>query len=42
MICSELRDRLLFGGEAEVATLDFTSQVDHAIDLFLHGAAPRK
>jgi AcrR family transcriptional regulator len=42
MICSELHDRLLFGGEAEVATLDFKSHVDHVIDLFLLGAAPRK
>lgn len=42
MICSELHDRLLFGGETEVATLDFKSHVDHVIDLFLLGAAPRK
>jgi len=42
MICSELHDRLLFGGEAELATLDFKSHVDHVIDLFLLGAAPRK
>jgi len=42
MICSELHDRLLFGGEAEVATFDFKSHVDHVIDLFLLGAAPRK
>src|SRR5258707_1178566 len=42
MICSEMHDRLLFGGEAEVATLDLKSHVDHAIGLFLLGAAPRK
>jgi TetR/AcrR family transcriptional repressor of mexJK operon len=42
MICSELHDRLLFGGEAEVSTLDFKSHVDHVIDLFLLGAAPRE
>jgi TetR/AcrR family transcriptional repressor of mexJK operon len=42
MICSELHDRLLFGGEAEVATLDFKSHVDHVIDLFLLGAVPRR
>jgi AcrR family transcriptional regulator len=42
MICSELHDRLLFGGEAELAALDFKSHVDHVIDLFLLGAAPRK
>jgi AcrR family transcriptional regulator len=42
MICSELYDRLLFGGEAELARLDFKSHVDHVIDLFLLGAAPRK
>jgi AcrR family transcriptional regulator len=42
MICSELHDRLLFGSEAELAALDFKSHVDHVIDLFLLGAAPRK
>ncbi len=42
MICSEMHDRLLFGGEADVATLDLKSHVDHAIGLFLLGAAPRK
>ena len=42
MICSELHDCLLFGGEAELATLDFKSHVEHVIGLFLLGAAPRK
>jgi AcrR family transcriptional regulator len=42
MICSEMHERLLFGGEPAVGTLDFTSHVDHVIDLFLLGAAPRK
>jgi TetR/AcrR family transcriptional regulator, mexJK operon transcriptional repressor len=42
MICSEMHERLLFGGEQAMGTLDFTSHVDHVIDLFLLGAAPRQ
>jgi AcrR family transcriptional regulator len=41
MICSELRERLLFGDEEAVAKFDCKSHLDHAIDLFLLGAAPR-
>lgn len=41
MICSELHERLLFGGEAAVAKLDCKAHVDHVIDIFLLGAAPR-
>jgi TetR/AcrR family transcriptional regulator, mexJK operon transcriptional repressor len=42
MICCEMHERLLFGGEQTLGTLDFTSHVDHVIGLFLLGAAPRK
>jgi AcrR family transcriptional regulator len=42
MICAELHESLLFGDEAAVARLDCKSHVDHAIDIFLLGAAPRK
>jgi hypothetical protein len=42
MICAELHESLLFGGEAAVATLDCKSHPDHATDIFLLGAAPRK
>lgn len=41
MICSELHERLLFGGETAVATLDCKAHVDQVIDIFLLGAAPR-
>ncbi len=42
MICSELHESLLFGGEASVAKLDCKSHAEHVIDIFLLGAAPRK
>lgn len=42
MICSELHESLLFGGEAAVARLDCKSHVEHVIDIFLLGATPRK
>ena len=42
MICSELHESLLFGGEAAVAQFDCKSHVEHVIDIFLLGAAPRK
>jgi AcrR family transcriptional regulator len=41
MICSELHESLLFGGEAAVARLDCKSHVEHVIDIFLLGATPR-
>ncbi|HEX3913496.1 MAG TPA: TetR/AcrR family transcriptional regulator [Steroidobacteraceae bacterium] len=41
MVCSELHERLLFGGEAAVAELDCEAHVDHVIEIFLLGAAPR-
>ena len=42
MICSELHESLLFGGEAAVARLDCKSHVAHVIDIFLLGTTPRK
>lgn len=42
MICAELHESLLFGGEAAVARLDCKSHVEHVIDIFLLGATPRK
>jgi TetR/AcrR family transcriptional regulator, mexJK operon transcriptional repressor len=42
MICAELHETLLFGGEAAVARLDCKSHVEHVIDIFLLGATPRK
>jgi AcrR family transcriptional regulator len=42
MICAELHESLLFGGEAAVALLDCKSHVEHVIDIFLLGATPRK
>jgi TetR/AcrR family transcriptional regulator, mexJK operon transcriptional repressor len=42
MICAELHESLLFGGEAAVARLDCKSHIEHAIDIFLLGATPRK
>lgn len=41
MICAELHESLLFGDAAAIAGLDCTSHVNHAIDIFLLGAAPR-
>jgi TetR/AcrR family transcriptional repressor of mexJK operon len=42
MICAELHESLLFGGEAAVARLDCKAHVEHVIDIFLLGATPRK
>jgi TetR/AcrR family transcriptional regulator, mexJK operon transcriptional repressor len=41
MICAELHESLLFGGEAAVARLDCKVHVEHVIDIFLLGATPR-
>jgi TetR/AcrR family transcriptional regulator, mexJK operon transcriptional repressor len=41
MICCELHESLLFGDEAAVAELDWDSHIEHVIDIFLLGAAPR-
>src|ERR1700685_1201048 len=42
MICAELHESLLFGGEAAVGRLDCKSHVEHVIDIFLLGATPRQ
>ena len=42
MICAELHESLLFGGEAAAARLDCKAHVEHVIDIFLLGATPRK
>lgn len=41
MICAEMHERLLFGGEGAVARLDCKAHVEHVIDIFLLGATPR-
>ncbi|MDP9007609.1 MAG: TetR/AcrR family transcriptional regulator [Pseudomonadota bacterium] len=41
MICSELHESLLFGDEAAMAKLDCDSHLEHVINIFLRGAAPR-
>ncbi len=42
MICAELHESLLFGGEAALARFDCASHVEHVINMFLLGAIPRK
>jgi TetR/AcrR family transcriptional regulator, mexJK operon transcriptional repressor len=42
MICSELHESLLFGGEVAAAMLDCNAHIEHVIDIFLLGAVPRK
>ncbi|MEP6884450.1 MAG: TetR/AcrR family transcriptional regulator [Gammaproteobacteria bacterium] len=39
MICAELHECLLFGCADDMARLDFTPHLTHAIDIFLFGAA---
>jgi AcrR family transcriptional regulator len=41
MICAELHECLLFGPAESMAQIDFVPHVNHAIDIFLYGAAPR-
>jgi AcrR family transcriptional regulator len=41
MLCSELKESMLFGDEEAIIKLDCRSHLDHAIDIFLLGAAPR-
>jgi TetR/AcrR family transcriptional regulator, mexJK operon transcriptional repressor len=41
MICSEIHECLLFGGADAMIHLDFTAHLNHVIDIFLFGAAPR-
>jgi AcrR family transcriptional regulator len=41
MICAELHEQLTFCGPDAVTTIDFTSHLNHVIDIFLLGAVPR-
>jgi TetR/AcrR family transcriptional regulator, mexJK operon transcriptional repressor len=41
MICAELHECLLFRSVDAVAKLDLTSHLNHAIEIFLFGTAPR-
>jgi len=41
MACGELHECLLYGPEAELASLDFAAHLSQVVDLFLHGALPR-
>jgi TetR/AcrR family transcriptional regulator, mexJK operon transcriptional repressor len=41
MICAELHECLLFHSADAVAKLDLTSHLNHAIEIFLFGSAPR-
>ena len=41
MVSAELRECLLFRSAEDVAKLDFEAHVDHVVEIFLSGAAPR-
>jgi TetR/AcrR family transcriptional regulator, mexJK operon transcriptional repressor len=41
MVCAELQECLLFGAPGEVSKLDFAAHLNHVVDIFLNGAAPR-
>jgi TetR/AcrR family transcriptional regulator, mexJK operon transcriptional repressor len=41
MICAELHEQLMFCGPDAVTKIDFTSHLNHVIDIFLLGAMPR-
>ena len=41
MVCSELHECLLFGSPDEMAKLNFGLHLQHVVDIFLNGAAPR-
>lgn len=41
MICSELHESLLFGEASAMTEIDYQPHIDHAIEIFLLGAAPR-
>ena len=41
MVCAELHECLLFGTAEETAALDFTAHLNHVVEIFLNGAAPR-
>jgi TetR/AcrR family transcriptional regulator, mexJK operon transcriptional repressor len=41
MVSAELHECLLFRSAEDVAKLNFEAHVDHVVDIFLNGAAPR-
>jgi TetR/AcrR family transcriptional regulator, mexJK operon transcriptional repressor len=41
MVCAEVHECMLFGAPEEIAKLDFSTHLSHAVDIFLNGAAPR-
>lgn len=41
MICAELHECLLFGSAEEMSKLNFAAHLQHVVDIFLNGAAPR-
>jgi AcrR family transcriptional regulator len=41
MICAELHEQLMFCGPDAVTKIDFTSHLNHVIDIFLLGGMPR-
>ena len=42
MVKAELQECMLFRSIEDVAKLDFEGHIDHVVDIFLHGAAPRR
>jgi TetR/AcrR family transcriptional regulator, mexJK operon transcriptional repressor len=41
MMCAEVHECLLFRSAEEIARLDLEAHVNHVVDIFLNGAAPR-
>jgi hypothetical protein len=41
MVCAELHECLLFGSAEEISKLNFAAHLQHVVDIFLNGAAPR-
>lgn len=41
MVCAELHECLLFGSPEEMSKLNFAAHLQHVVDIFLNGAAPR-
>jgi AcrR family transcriptional regulator len=42
MVSAELHECLLFRSAEEILKLDFEAHVDHVVEIFLNGAAPRR
>lgn len=41
MVCAELHECLLFGSAEEMSKLNVAAHLQHVVDIFLNGAAPR-